>query len=149
MSMMTKVGPGGTELIKRCDASTAAVESDTWVLHEAVRHAQVTLDSDDGSSLPDAYLRCEEAKERRREFWADTCREPSQKRLGFKIIGELHRKYGWRFCTPSPEQVQRTLDKLDEAVASWDKQNQQIFYEVLEREYPELLRYRPNAKASR
>ncbi len=149
MMSTTKVGPGGTQLITRRDTSTPVVEPDTWVLHDAVHRAQAALDADDNPNAADAYVRCEDAKERRREFWADTCREPSQKRLGFKLIGELHRKYGWRFCTPSPEQVQRTLDTLDEAAVSWDKQSQHLFYEALERQYPELLRYRPNVKYGR
>ena len=75
------------------------------------------------------------------EFWADTCREVTDMRLGSKEVIELYRTYGCRFCVPSPGQVQNVLDALDSAMPQWEKEHRELFYQTLELNFPELVRH--------
>ena len=69
-------------------------------LHEAVER---TREDPTAGDLQDAV-------NRRQEFWLDTCREPTQFRIGSAQIRDLNIKYGCLFATPSPRQVQDVLD---------------------------------------
>ena len=76
----------------------------------------------------------------REEFWADTCRETTQMQHATHEVCELYRKFGCRFCAPGRQQVQYVLDALDSAVAGWDKDHPELFYQTLELNYPELVK---------
>ena len=75
------------------------------------------------------------------EFWADTCREVTDMRVGTKEVIELYRTYGCRFCAPTHGQVQNVLEALDAAMPQWEKEHRELFYQTLELNYPELVRH--------
>lgn len=75
------------------------------------------------------------------EFWADTCREVTDMRVGTKEVIDLYRTYGCRFCPPTHSQVQNILDALDTAMPQWEKEHRELFYQTLELNYPELIRH--------
>jgi hypothetical protein len=76
----------------------------------------------------------------REDFWADTCRDTTLMQHPSHEVVELYRKYGCRFCTPGRQQIQYVLGALDSAVAGWDKEHPELFYQTLELNYPELIR---------
>jgi hypothetical protein len=77
----------------------------------------------------------------REEFWADTCRETTQMQHATPEVLELYRKYGCRFCTPGRLQIQYVLNALDSAVAGWEKEHPELFFQTMELNYPELVRH--------
>ena len=77
----------------------------------------------------------------RQEFWADTCREMREMRLGSQQCIELYRKFGCRFCTPTLEQAQHVISALDSAVPAWETTYPELFYQTLELNFPELVRH--------
>lgn len=80
------------------------------------------------------------SKTQREEFWADTCREITQMRLGSQKVIDLYRQYGCRFCGPTQEQVQHVISALDSAISSWETDHPELFYQTLELNFPELVR---------
>ena len=80
------------------------------------------------------------ARAERQEFWADTCREMTQMRLGSQNVINLYRLHGCRFCAPTRDQVQHVLNALDSALPSWEEQHSELFYQTLELNFPELVR---------
>ncbi|HZR20990.1 MAG TPA: hypothetical protein VFE51_27150 [Verrucomicrobiae bacterium] len=76
----------------------------------------------------------------REDFWADTCRDTPQMQHPSHDVVELYRRYGCRFCTPGRQQIQYVLTALDSAVAGWEKQHPELFYQTLELNYPELVK---------
>ena len=80
------------------------------------------------------------SKTERQEFWADTCREMREMRLGSQQIIDLYRKFGCRFCTPTLEQAQHVIGALDTAVPAWETTYPELFYQTLELNFPELVR---------
>ena len=80
------------------------------------------------------------SKTTRQEFWTDTCREVTQMQFGSPKVIELYRKYGCRFCAPSPQQVHHVLNALDSAISSWETEHPELFYQTLELNFPELIR---------
>ncbi|HTL16293.1 MAG TPA: hypothetical protein VL793_03600 [Patescibacteria group bacterium] len=76
----------------------------------------------------------------REDFWADTCREITEMQHASHEVVELYRRYGCRFCPPGRQQVQYVLTALDSAVAGWDKEHPELFYQTLELNYPELVK---------
>ena len=81
------------------------------------------------------------ATNRRREFWIDTCRDPTQMQHGSRLVFDLYMKYGCRFVVPTHEQVQEILDALDTASPVWDRDNPELFYQTLELNFPESMRH--------
>ena len=80
------------------------------------------------------------AASERQEFWADTCREITQMRVGSKKVIDLYRRYGCRFCEPTHDQTQHVLMALDSAMPAWEEQHPELFYQTLELNFPELVR---------
>jgi hypothetical protein len=80
------------------------------------------------------------SKSNREEFWTDTCRDVMQMQHGSPKVIDLYRKYGCRFCTPSPLQVRHVLNALDSAISSWEAEHPELFYQTLELNFPELIR---------
>ena len=76
----------------------------------------------------------------REEFWADTCREITQMQHSSPEAIKMYRKFGCRFCPPGRAQIQYILGALDAAVAGWEKDHPELFYQTLELNYPELVR---------
>src|SRR5215469_17798215 len=76
----------------------------------------------------------------REDFWAETCREINQMQHPSHEVVELYRKYGCRFCPPGRQQIQYVLNALDSAVAGWEMDHPELFYQTLELNYPELVK---------
>lgn len=76
----------------------------------------------------------------RREFWLDTCRDVKEMRVGSVLVFELYQNFGARFFTPTTDQVQEVLDALDRALAAWDRDHPELFFQTLELNFPMLLR---------
>ena len=76
----------------------------------------------------------------RQEFWLDTCREVKEMRIGSVPVLELYQMQGCRFFPPNHEQVQELLDALDSAMALWDRDHPELFYQTLELNFPHLVR---------
>lgn len=76
----------------------------------------------------------------RQQFWADTCREMREMRLGSQPIMDLYRKFGCRFCSPTLEQAQHVISALDSALPAWETSHPELFYQTLELNFPELVR---------
>jgi hypothetical protein len=77
---------------------------------------------------------------KRQEFWLDTCRDAAQMHIASSQVLDLYRSHGCRFFTPSHEQVQEILDALDSAMASWDFEHPELFYQTLELNFSESVR---------
>ena len=77
----------------------------------------------------------------RLEFWMDTCRNPTEMRTRSAQVFDLYMKHGCRFFAPGGEQVQEILDALDSAMASWESDRPELFYQTLELNFRELLRH--------
>jgi hypothetical protein len=56
-------------------------------------------------------------------------------------VSGLYKRYGCRFAIPTHEQAQVILDALDSAMALWDRDYPELFYETLELNFPELVRH--------
>lgn len=78
---------------------------------------------------------------RRREFWTDTCRDPTQMHHRSPLILDLYMKQGCRFATPSHEQIQEILDALDTASPVWDRDSPELFFQTLELNFSELVHH--------
>src|SRR5437762_3196697 len=76
----------------------------------------------------------------REEFWADSCREPTQMQHPSQVAMRIYRKPGCRFCSPGKQQIQYVLNALDAAAPGWEKEHPELFYQTLELNYPELVR---------
>jgi hypothetical protein len=131
MAVLTKrTGPGGTEFLLRPKPFNRkeAYSRDCSVPRK--RNAK-----------PDRHQEnLELARHHRQQFWVNTCREaPAMQPTSPKML-ELHRQYGWCFCSPSAEQVQYILDALDSARPGWEEASPQLFFQTLELNFPELLR---------
>jgi hypothetical protein len=71
----------------------------------------------------------------------DTCCEPAQMQVRGAEVMALHIKHGCQYVTPTREQTQEILDALDIALASWDKEHPELFYQTLELNFPELRKH--------
>src|SRR4029453_5332581 len=94
-----------------------------------VENAQRRLSVEQTSSARMAH---EVAVVRRRQFWSDTCRNPSEMRMRSTQALELQRSYGSRFSSPSLQQVQGILNALDAALPSWERDHPELFFQTLE-----------------
>jgi hypothetical protein len=142
MALLTKTGPGGTELLVRSreldwkkrpnhkSLATPAAEDTAFTLRQAVEQALY------GGS-PEQL---EKSLRNRLEFWVNTCRQGQDMRTAPRQVRDLHRQHGWLFAVPSHAQVQQILDALDSAVPGWDTHNLGLFYRTLEHNFPQLLR---------
>jgi hypothetical protein len=81
------------------------------------------------------------AVERRQRFWMDTCREVIEMQSPTREVMELHMRHGCRFRTPLVQQVQSILDALDAAMSNWDRDHPELFFQALELNFPEMLRF--------
>jgi hypothetical protein len=77
---------------------------------------------------------------KRQMFWVNTCRDPVQMQSPSPQVFDLYRNHGCRFIAPTREQAQEILDALDAAMPVWDRDHPQLFYEMLELNFPELRR---------
>jgi hypothetical protein len=77
----------------------------------------------------------------RREFWLDTCREVTEMHHASARVLELYRQYGCRFCVPTHSEVQEVLQALDTALANWEREHPELFYQTLELNFPLLVRH--------
>ncbi len=87
----------------------------------------------------------EQAVVERQQFWADTCSGTDKLHPVPPQAVALHHVYGKSFAVPTGQQVQAILDSLDEAMGSWDKDHPELFYQTLELNFPDTLRYRQPA----
>lgn len=154
MTMRLNVGPGGTELIVREETpaskrsafrptiASVSGEVDGLELRRAVEALRQALEA--GAAPDPAGMEKElgQAVADRQRFWADACCDSGTGKPLFKAAGELRRKYGWRLCTPSPEQVQFILDLLDATFPAWDRERPAYFFDKLETHFPHLQKYR-------
>ena len=81
-----------------------------------------------------------EAMAERQEFWIDTCLGVGKGHIACSQIPELYQEYGCRFESPSRNDVQYILDALDQAMAQWDKDHPELFFQTLELNFPTLVR---------
>ena len=82
------------------------------------------------------------ATSKRQMFWIDSCRDPTRMQAACGQVLDFYRKYGCRFEAPSHKQVQEVLSALDSAMASWDRDHPDLFYQTLELNFPQLVRRR-------
>jgi hypothetical protein len=142
--LITKTGPGGTELLVRTSrlggkthpqggsAAPVARQHTAWHLGRAV----------DSARRENRFEKLEAALYDRRQFWMDTCREVLEMQTASRQVLELHIEHGCRFRVPSHTQVQYILDALDSALPGWDRDHPELFYRTLELNFPELLHVR-------
>ncbi len=137
MAVLTKTGPGGTELLVRpkpfegkIPFVAAAPDSRACELRRAVERARRQ------GSREQLNLALHE----RRQFWISTCQQGADMRTASRQARELQRQHGWLFCVPSAPQVQHILDALDSAMPGWDNDHPALFFSTLELNFPELLR---------
>jgi hypothetical protein len=133
------------------DPSTAGASGENGVreIHKHSAHLlRVAVESARQIAIPCAPDKPETASgdlasaiARRQAFWMDTCRDPTQMQDRSVQILDLYMKYGCRFVVPTHEQVQEVLDALDAAMALWDRDHQELFYQTLELNFPELRRH--------
>jgi hypothetical protein len=129
-------GPGGTEFLERNALEREQKPVEAFSLRMTVENAHRRLCAERTSSARMAH---EVAVVRRRQFWSDTCRKPSEMRMRSAQALSLHRSYGCRFSSPSLQQVQGVLNALDGALPSWERDHPELFFQTLELNFPELL----------
>jgi hypothetical protein len=80
-------------------------------------------------------------RSQRREYWVNSCREPTKMIDTCSQALELYMKFGCRFTVPNSEQAQEVLDALDAAMPDWEADHPELFYNTLELNFPMLLRH--------
>jgi len=110
-------------------------------LRLSVELAWQAVEHGEGARLENPRHALEVALAERQEFWADTCSEADKMHLVSPQVAALHRQHGCHFAVPTAEQVQAILDSLDLAIPVWDRDHPELFYQTLELNFPELLRY--------
>jgi hypothetical protein len=105
---------------------------------EEARRAVAQADPDRRDALEHDFAL---AVARRQEFWMDTGRDPTEMRARSAQVFDLYMKHGCRFFAPGREQVQETLEALDSAMACWESERPELFYQTVELNFRELLRH--------
>lgn len=146
MTTRSKLGPSGTEFIVRSEGFSAPDEfgpvqlgspaNDPVSLRAAVENLREEVKS--GYATEPALA---EAIRARQMFWVETCEAAVGSQPCYRLARELRRKYGWRFCSPTPEQVQFVIDALDLAFAHWERDSAVLFFNKLEVHFPHLQKY--------
>jgi len=111
-------------------------------LREPLENARREITQPRSGPMDESKHAFDSAVTQRENFWIDTCRECLQMRVGSKHVLELYRKHGCLFHPPSREQVGEILRALDSAMATWDRDHPELFYETLALNFPGLLRHR-------
>jgi hypothetical protein len=122
------------------EKTPAAVRDEAYQFRLAVEHARRAVSSSQNRRDADAERELQSAMARRQRFWMDTCCEPTQMRHRSEEVIALHMKHGCQFITPTAEQAQEILDALDTALASWDREHPDLFFQTLEMNFPETKR---------
>jgi hypothetical protein len=92
----------------------------------------------DEAGIDEAELDLELAEEDRLNFWRSTFDENGYD-AGNQTF-DLYYSHGFRFKIPTQNQIESILEALDAASATWDRESPELFYEVLELNFPEQRR---------
>jgi hypothetical protein len=114
--------------------------TDASRLRKAVERSRQALAGKHSGSAEPLHRQLELAERERIRFWTDTCRDPRDAKPASRQVAELHRQFGWRFLTPSAQQVRTVLEALDRATTSWDQDKPALFFQTLELNFPGVLR---------
>ena len=109
-------------------------------LRTAVESAKCAVAESNGVQAEQARRELGVALTKRQVFWTNTCRDSREMQTPSLQVFELYRNFGCRFFAPSSFQAQAILDALDAAMASWDQEHPELFYQALELNFPELRR---------
>jgi hypothetical protein len=118
----------------------AGATNEPQALRTAVESAKCAVAESRGAQAEQARRELGMALTKRQVFWMNTCRDPREMRSPSLQVFELYRNYGCRYFAPSSFQAQAILDALDGAMASWDREHPELFYQALELNFPELRR---------
>lgn len=122
------------------------ITSDAALLRKAFENAREALAARQGDNDGPFSRQLELAQRERQQFWIDTCRDPREARAAAKQVAELHRQHGWRFLSPTADQVQSVLEALDCALPTWDQDHPGLFFQTLEMNFPGVLRLLPKPR---
>jgi hypothetical protein len=117
-----------------------ATMNEPQALRTAVESAKCAVAEANATGGDPARRELGMALTKRQVFWANTCRDPREMKSPSLQVFELYRNFGCRYFAPSTFQVQAILDALDAAMASWDRDHPELFYQALELNFPELRR---------
>jgi len=115
---------------------------EAYLLRLAVASVKRAAASPEPAQAQPALRELEQAIARRQEFWMDTCREVTQRRLASVPVLQLYQQHGCCFSAPKPAEAQQILDALDSAMPCWELDHPALFYQTLELNFPELVRHR-------
>jgi len=147
LKRLQQLGHQANQLLTREEASRLIREMENhntapraFELRKQLEHVKLALAGALREEEPMLEAQLDELRSQRREFWINSCREPSQMRDTSNQVLELYMKYGCRFTVPSFEQAQEVLDALDSVMPAWDGEHPELFYGTLELNFPELLK---------
>jgi hypothetical protein len=118
----------------------AVTRNEAQALRTAVESAKCAVVESNGEQAEQARRELGVALTKRQVFWVNTCRDPRQMQSPSLQVFDLYRNFGCRFFAPSTYQAQAILDALDAAMAAWDRDHPELFYQALELNFPELRR---------
>jgi hypothetical protein len=122
------------------DRFGAATTNEPQALRTAVESAKCAVAESNDGQAEQARRELGVALTKRQVFWMNTCRDPREMHSPSLQVFDLYRNFGCRFFAPSSFQAQAILDALDAAMASWDQDHPEVFYQALELNFPELRR---------
>jgi hypothetical protein len=148
LKRLQQLGHQANQLLTREEATRLIREMEThhpslpraFELRKQVEHVKLALMGALKEEEPTLESQLEELRAERREYWINSCREPSQMHDASNQVLSLYMKYGCRFTTPSFEQAAEVLDALDAVMPTWDAEHPELFYSTLELNFPELLK---------
>lgn len=109
-------------------------------LHVAVENAQ--QEATTNPQRPGVRADVQSRIAARQQFWSDTCRDYKELQAISEHALAFYRHFGAHFFPPTWNEVHQILEVLDEAMAGWDKDHPELFYETLKLNFPSLLRQR-------
>jgi len=124
----------------RSEMLSQSAKMHAFRLHAAVEAAEEVLA--ETPDRPGARADVQAALGARQRFWLDTCREGRDLQAASAEALEFHQQLGARYFTPTWEEVAEVLEALDRAMAEWDKDHPELFYETLKLNFPSLLRHK-------
>src|SRR5258706_3068598 len=101
-------------------------------LRETVENSKRAVAEADPGQIEQSKQNLALALTKRREFWADTCRDAGRVLIASMQVHDLYQKHGCRFFEPSLQDVQYILNALDSAAPDWHTDHPELFFQTLD-----------------